>query len=62
MDAFLKLEDRQYKDKLKDDYAKDNNIHLLRIEYNSKIELDKWKQLIVDKIKKIEIERELMVI
>lgn len=54
VDAYLKLCDRQYKDKLKDDYAKDNNIPLLRIEYNSKIDLDKWKQLILDKIKEIE--------
>ena len=56
VDAFLRLEDRKYKDKLKDDYAKDNNIPLLRIEYSrGKIELDKWKQLIGDKIKQINL-------
>ena len=39
---------------MKDDYAKFNNIPLLRIEYSdSKIELDKWKQLILDKINEI---------
>lgn len=50
-----RLQDRQYKDKLKDDYAKENNIPLLRIEYSKgKIELDKWKKLIENKIKEIE--------
>jgi len=49
-----RFEDRIKKDKLKNEYAKNNNIHLLRIEYNSKIELDKWKQLILDKINEIE--------
>ena len=53
--AMLRLQERKYKDKLKNDYAKSNGIHLLRIEYNrSKIELDKWKQLILNKIKEIE--------
>lgn len=56
VDAFLRLEDRKCKDKLKDDYAKDNNIPLLRIEYSrGKIEPDKWKQLIGDKIKQINL-------
>ena len=54
IEANEKLQDRQYKDKLKDDYAKDNNIPLLRIEYsNAIIELDKWKKLIEEKIKEI---------
>ena len=49
-----RLQDRQYKDKLKNDYAKDNNIPLLRIEYvNGIVELDKWKKLIEEKIKEI---------
>jgi hypothetical protein len=56
VDAYLRLCDRQHKDKLKDDYARENNIPLLRIEYNSKIELDKWKQLILDKINEIELQ------
>lgn len=53
IDAEIRLYDRQKKDGLKDKYAKDNNIPLLRIEYNSKIELDKWKKLISDKIEEI---------
>ena len=54
VDSFLKLYDRQRKDKLKDSYAKANGIPLLRVEYNnSKIELDKWKKLISDKIEEI---------
>ena len=57
VDSFLKLYDRQCKDKLKNDYAKANNIPLLRIEYkNSKIELDRWKQMILDKIIEIELQ------
>ena len=55
IDSFLRLQDRKYKDKLKDDYAKNNNIPLLRIEYSKgKIELDKWRELIQDKIRCIE--------
>lgn len=54
VDSFLKLYDRQRKDKLKDSYAKANGIPLLRVEHNnSKIELDKWKKLILDKIEEI---------
>ena len=50
--AILKLEDRIRKDKLKDDYAINNNINLLRIEYNNgKVDIQKWEQLIKDKIK-----------
>lgn len=57
IDAFLRLQDRKHKDKLKDDYAKFNNIPLLRIPYcNGKIELDKWKQFILDKINEIELQ------
>lgn len=52
-DAFLKLCDRLRKDKIKNKFAKENNIPLLRIEYNSKIELKKWEQLIMDKIESI---------
>lgn len=55
--AKKRLEETQYRDKLKNDYAKFNNIPLLRIEYRkSKIELDKWKQLILDKINEVESE------
>ena len=51
-----RLGNTQYKDKLKDNYAKDNNIPLLRIEYvNGMVELDKWKKLIEDKIKEINL-------
>lgn len=53
-EALLKLQDRQRKDRLKDDYAKNNNINLLRIEYNnSKIELKKWKKLISNKVRNL---------
>ena len=53
--ADVRLQDRMYKDKLKDDYAKNNNIPLLRIPYyNANIELDKWKELILNKINEIE--------
>jgi very-short-patch-repair endonuclease len=63
VDAAIRLDDRKHKDKLKDEYAAKNNIPLLRIEYNNgKIELDRWKQLILDKIEIIEIERELIVV
>ena len=52
--ACERLKDRQYKDGLKNDYAKDNDIPLLRIEYSKgKIELDIWKKLIEYKIKEI---------
>ncbi len=55
LDALIRYEDRKYKDKLKNYYAKNNNIPLLRIEYNqSKIELDKWRELIQGKIRCIE--------
>ena len=51
-----RLQNRQRKDKLKNDYAKDNNILLLRIEYvKGIVELDKWKKLIEDKIKEINL-------
>ena len=51
-----RLQNRQRKDKLKNDYAKDNNIPLLRIEYvKGMVELDKWKKLIGDKIKEINL-------
>ena len=51
-----RLQNRQRKDKLKDDYAKDNAIPLLRIEYvKGMVELDKWKKLIGDKIKEINL-------
>ena len=53
IDAEIRFYDRKRKDKLKDEYAKVNNTPLLRIEYNSKIELDKWKKLISDKIEEI---------
>ena len=60
LDAEIRFYDRQRKDKLKDEYARDNNIPLLRIEYNkSKVELDRWKQLILDKIGEIKNEQEL---
>ena len=55
LEAKIRLKDRKHKDKLKDDYAKNNNIPLLRIEYNNgKIELDKWRELIQSKIRCIE--------
>ena len=54
IEANERLQNTQYKDKLKDNYAKDNNIPLLRIEYSKGItELDKWKKLIEDTIKEI---------
>ena len=56
IEANERLQNVQYKDKLKDNYAKDNNISLLRIEYvNGIVELDKWKKLIEDKIKEINL-------
>ena len=61
LDSFIRLHDRKHKDKLKDDYAIKNNIPLLRITYSkSKKEVDKWSELILDKIMEIEIEQELM--
>ena len=63
LDAFLKLNDRQCKDKLKDDYAKVNNIPLLRIPYhNNKRDLVKWKQLVLDKINTLELQEIAQVI
>ena len=63
IDAEIRFYDRKHKDRLKDDYAKNNNIPLLRMEYfKGKIELDKWRELVLDKIGYIEIERMLMVI
>ena len=54
LDAELRFYDRQRKDKMKDDYAKKNNISLLRIDYSdSIINTEKWKQLILDKIEEI---------
>ena len=54
IEANERLQNVQYKDNLKNDYAKDNNIPLLRIEYvKGIVELDKWKKLIEDKIKEI---------
>ena len=56
IEANERLQNTQYKDFLKDNYAKDNNIPLLRIEYfNGIVELDKWKKLIEDKIKEINL-------
>ncbi len=53
--ASERLQKAQYRDEIKDDYAKENNMPLLRIEYNrGKVELDKWEKLIKDKIKEIE--------
>ena len=52
--AISNLEDRIRKDKIKDDYAINNNINLLRIEYNNgKVDIQKWEQLIKDKINEI---------
>ncbi len=54
IDAYLRLYDRRHKDKMKDDYAKDNNIPLLRIPYYSRIDKDEWKMIIEEKIKELE--------
>lgn len=52
--AISNLEDRIRKDKIKDDYAINNNINLLRIEYNKgKVDIQQWEQLIKDKINEI---------
>lgn len=56
LDAEIRFYDRQRKDRLKDEYARDNNIPLLRIEYNNgKIELDEWKEIILDEIIRLEL-------
>lgn len=54
-EAENKFKDKQRKDELKNSYATLNNIPLLRIEYNKgRRELDKWKQLILNKIKEMD--------
>ena len=51
------LEDTDSVNEIKEvvnEYAKANNIPLLRIPYyNSKIELDKWRELVLNKISEI---------
>lgn len=55
-DAFLNLQKRKKVDKIKDDYARVNNIHLLRIEYNSRQrEIDVWRKLVLDKVEEIKL-------
>lgn len=62
LDAEIRFHDRQRKDKMKDKYAKDNNIPLLRIDYrDGKIKLDKWKHLILNKINYIQTKEEFMI-
>ena len=62
LDAEIRFHDRQRKDKIKDKYAEDNNIALLRIDYrDGKTKLDKWKHLILSKINYIQTKEEFMI-
>lgn len=52
-----RLKSTQYRDKLKDSYAIDKGIHLLRIKYNyTNRDIKLWKQLILDKINEIKLD------
>lgn len=48
---FKNLEEQQIRDEIKNKYCKDNNINLLRIPYWEYEEKERYKDLIIDKIK-----------